>query len=666
MNRNTDTSSINTITFKCLLVLVILAVLSITISFIHQLYIKNEQTTAAIVNVSGRQRMLSQRTAQFSLRLVNSKDKDERDELRADLLDSIELFEKSHFGLINGDEEMNLPGKSSSKVKDIFFNSPMLLDKQVRDYVNEVKKLAHEKEVNLTQDNPHLSYIVDTASSSLLKTLDIVVKQYQIDSESFIVRHKLVEVGLLGLIIIVLILSWQFIFRSMIYNIKQEHDFIRLLHVAATASNEAKNIEEASNICLKLICDHTGWPIGHLYVIEEGQTDKLISTKTWYLKDADRFKKFKEVTETTDFTGGTGLPGRVLLSSKPVWIMDATKDQNFPRAKLAIDIGVRAGFAFPILSGKEVVAVMEFFSDKVVKQDKRLLEIMAQVGTKLGRVVERKRASDAIQEANEELETKVNIRTKEVKFVNKILEEEIEVRKEAETLVRKQLQELEEINKELESFTYTASHDMQEPLRTISSYCQLLRSDVGGNISDQAVEDINFITDASGRMRKLIQDLLMLSRSGRVALQMEAVDLNECMHNVVHDLEAQIIETGGSVKWNDLPTVQGDFIHLSRVFQNLVDNSLKFHGESTPIVQITAQKISDAWEIVLVDNGIGMEKKFLEKIFTPFEKLHSSSVYAGSGVGLSICRKILHRHGSEIKVESTIGKGSSFIFTLKL
>ncbi len=665
MDSNTDTSSINTITFKCLLVLVTLTVLSITISFIHQLYIKNEQTTAAVVNVSGRQRMLSQRTVQFALRLVNSKDKVKREELRASLLKSIDLFEKSHFGLVNGNEEMNLPGKSSTKVKDIFFNTPMLLDKQVRDYINAVRKLAHEKEVELTQDNPHLSYIIDTASSRLLKTLDIVVKQYQIDSESFIVRHKLVEVGLLSLIIIVLILSWQFIFRSMIYNIKQENDFIRLLHIAATASNEAKSIEEASHICLQLICDHTGWPIGHLCLIEDGQTDKLIPTKTWYLEDADRFMKFKEVTEATSFTSGVGLPGRVLLNSKPVWIMDVTEDQNFPRVKLAIDIGVRAGFAFPILSGKEVVAVMEFFSDKVVKQDKRLLEILAQIGTELGRVVERKRAADAIQKANEELETKVSNGIKEVKFVNTILEEEVEVRKEAETLVRKQLRELEEINKELESFTYTASHDMQEPLRTINSYCQLLQNDVGENIPDQAVEDINFITDASGRMRKLIQDLLMLSRSGRVALKMEAVDLNKCMRNVVRDLEAQIIETKGSVKWNDLPTVQGDFIHLSRVFQNLVDNSLKFHGKCTPIVKVTTQKISDAWEIVLVDNGIGMEKKFLDRIFTPFEKLHSSNVYAGSGVGLSICRKILQRHGSEIKVESTIGKGSSFIFTLK-
>ncbi|MHC4269847.1 MAG: sensor histidine kinase [Planctomycetota bacterium] len=146
---------------------------------------------------------------------------------------------------------------------------------------------------------------------------------------------------------------------------------------------------------------------------------------------------------------------------------------------------------------------------------------------------------------------------------------------------------------------------------------------------------------------------------------MEAVDLNKCMHNVLRDLEVQIKETGGIVKWNDLPTVQGDAAHLSRLLLNLIDNALKFHGEKTPIVNVSAQKNCYMWEISIDDNGIGIEKNYLERIFTPFEKLHGSSEYAGSGAGLSICRKIIQRHGGEIKTESTPGKGSRFKFTLK-
>ncbi len=665
MNKKADISPTNTITFKFLMVLVILAVISIATFFTHQLYIKNEQTTEAVVIVSERQRILSQLTAQFSRRLVYSTDKEEREKLRADLLDSIELLEKSHNVLINGDNEKDLPDKYSSKVKEIYFNPPMLLDKQVRDYIKEIKKLALTKDVGLTRNKPHLSYIIDTTSSRLLNTLDVVVKQYQIDSESIRLKQNCLVIGLLSTLMIVLILSWQFVFRPMIYNIKQEHAYVSLLHIAASASNEAKTIEEAAHICLKLICNHTGWPVGHLYVIEEVQTDKLIPTKVWYLENTDRFKKFKEVTEISSFTIGNGLPGRVLLSSKPVWIKDVTKNQNFPRARLAIDIGVKAGFGFPILSGNKVVAVLEFFSEKVAKQDKRLLEIMTKVGANLGLVVERERATYAIQKAKDGLESEVVERAKEIIFVNQILEEEVAIRNQTEALVQKQLHELKKINEALESFTYTASHDMQEPLRTINSYCQLLRNDIGEDISAQVVEDIDFITDASERMRKLIQDLLVLSRTERTALKMEAVDLNECMHNVLRDLEVQINETGGAVKCKDLPTVQGDAAHLSRVLLNLIDNALKFHGKMTPIVNVSAQKNCDMWEISIDDNGIGIENVYLERIFAPFEKLHGTSEYAGSGAGLSICRKIIQRHGGEIKAESTPGKGSRFKFTLK-
>ncbi len=662
---NTDETYISTIKFKCLLVLIILAVLSTGISFFHQLYIRNELTTAAVVNVSGRQRMLSQRTAKFSLRLVNCKDIEEREKLRKELLRSIKLLEISHFRLINGDENMNLPGKYSSKVKAIYFHPPANLHKQVQDYITAVRKIALAKESELTPANPHLIYIIDNASSRLLNLLDIVVEQHQLDSEATLSRQKCIEIVLLSTIMIVLLLSWLFIFRPMIYNIKQKLEFIKLLHIAASASNEAKTIEEASHICLKLICENTGWPIGHLYTIDESQKDMLVPSKIWHLEDTKRFESFKKVTEATRFTRGVGLPGRVLLNHKPVWIIDTTDDPDFPRAKSAHNTGIKAGFAFPVLSGKDVVAVMEFFSDKVVKQDKKLLDIMAQVGTKLGRVVERVHASNAIRKIKNGLESTVEQRTKEVLIVNKVLEDEVIIRENAEQLVRKQLNELEAINTELESFTYTASHDMKEPLRTINSYCQLLQKDIGDDISDQAVEDINFITDASRRMNKLIHDLLMLSQTGRAEFRMQAVDLNKCITNAVSDLESQINETGGSVKWDKLPTVQGDAELLSRVLQNLIDNSLKFHGERTPIVNVSTQRSGDMWKIVMEDNGIGFEKSFSEKIFAPFEKLHGSSEYDGSGVGLSICRKTIQLHGGEISAESVPDKGTRFTLTLK-
>lgn len=255
--------------------------------------------------------------------------------------------------------------------------------------------------------------------------------------------------------------------------------------------------------------------------------------------------------------------------------------------------------------------------------------------------------------------------TSNLKNVNENLKKEIVERKQAEALVRHRTLQLERTNKELGEFTYIASHDLQEPLRTMSSYCSLLKEDAEETLSDDATEDIGFIIDAAKRMQKLIQDLLQLSRVGRIDLKMKTVDLNKCLDRVLHDLESCVRKSGGKIEWNGLPTVRGDFCHLARVFQNLIDNALKFNKNKAPYVKISARMVGAMWEITVADNGIGMEPKYLEKAFAPFQRLNSAKSFNGSGVGLSICRKIIQRHGGEIVAESVPGKGSKFKFTLK-
>ncbi|HEX3034237.1 MAG TPA: sigma 54-interacting transcriptional regulator [Thermodesulfobacteriota bacterium] len=172
--------------------------------------------------------------------------------------------------------------------------------------------------------------------------------------------------------------------------------FVQLLQKIIVASNEATTVEEALQFALDKVCVHTGWPIGHVYITNsEGE---LSPTTIWHLENPERFKTFREVTEASRFTSGVGLPGRVLANGKPAWIVDVTSDPNFPRAKQATDIGVRAGFAFPVLIGTEVVAVLEFFSENAVEPNEALLEVMAHIGTQLGRVIERRRAEDALQD----------------------------------------------------------------------------------------------------------------------------------------------------------------------------------------------------------------------------------------------------------------------------
>lgn len=240
---------------------------------------------------------------------------------------------------------------------------------------------------------------------------------------------------------------------------------------------------------------------------------------------------------------------------------------------------------------------------------------------------------------------------------------DVSKRKIAERKVQYYIHELERNNKELEEFNYVASHDLREPLRTITSYCDLLSEDLGNKISEEVSEDINFITDATIRMNVLIHDLLQLSRAGRVDFNSEAVDLNKIMLNIKSDLELKIKETNASVTWNKLPIVLGDQVQLNRVFQNLITNALKFKSEKNPVIKISWEKVNGKIHISVTDNGIGIEKQYFDQIFSAFKRLHSRDKYEGTGIGLAICKKIIDRHSGKIEVKSTFGKGTSFIIT---
>jgi diguanylate cyclase (GGDEF)-like protein/PAS domain S-box-containing protein len=166
---------------------------------------------------------------------------------------------------------------------------------------------------------------------------------------------------------------------------------LELLETVATASNHAETIEEAMQVALDRVCEHTGWPVGHTYLYER-ERHRLESTGIWHLDDPERFQEFRRVTESMSFDSGVGLPGRVLESGSPAWIVDVNRDPNFPRARQVSDIGVVAGFAFPVLSGTLVLSVLEFYSASVAEPDHALLKVMAQIGTQLGLVIERKTA----------------------------------------------------------------------------------------------------------------------------------------------------------------------------------------------------------------------------------------------------------------------------------
>ncbi|HMQ79837.1 MAG TPA: PAS domain S-box protein [Ignavibacteria bacterium] len=230
----------------------------------------------------------------------------------------------------------------------------------------------------------------------------------------------------------------------------------------------------------------------------------------------------------------------------------------------------------------------------------------------------------------------------------------------------KQLAEkLSQSNKELEQFAYVASHDLQEPLRMVASYIQLLQRRYKGNISAEADEFINYSVDGVVRMKTLINDLLAYSRVNTKEAPLEDVDVNKIVAQNLKNLAASIGETGAQINYGELPVVRANSLHINQLFQNLISNAIKFRKpDVNPVVNISAKHAGDEWLFTVSDNGIGIDKEFSDKIFVIFQRLHNSSEYPGTGIGLAICKKIVEKLGGHLWVESEPGKGSTFTFTI--
>ncbi len=223
-------------------------------------------------------------------------------------------------------------------------------------------------------------------------------------------------------------------------------------------------------------------------------------------------------------------------------------------------------------------------------------------------------------------------------------------------------------NAELEEFAYVAAHDLQEPIRMVGSYVNLLREEFGDTLGEDGQAYVQFASDGALRMQALVQDLLHFSLVGRRQLELETVSLNTAVSAVLDDLGPLLAENQVDVKIDDdgLPEVQGDAALLRQLFANLLTNAAKFKESSrSPLVQISAVRESDHWRLRVQDNGIGLNPEYAEQIFNMFTRLHRASEYPGTGIGLAICKRVVERHGGTMGVESALGIGSTFWFTLQ-
>lgn len=225
-------------------------------------------------------------------------------------------------------------------------------------------------------------------------------------------------------------------------------------------------------------------------------------------------------------------------------------------------------------------------------------------------------------------------------------------------------QQLEQTNKTLENFAHIASHDLQEPLRTITTYTQLLEREYRGKLDKNADEQIRFIVESVQRMRQLIKDLLQYSLLKTQKVVPQPTNLNEVMILVLKNLKSTIEETDAILDIGYLPTVAARPIQMTQLFQNLIGNALKFRSEQTPQIEVSAKPQGKNWLFVVKDNGIGIQLEHYQKIFQTFQRLHTQQKYQGSGIGLSIAQEIVTNHHGRIWVESEFEKGSTFFFTL--
>jgi len=597
---------------------------------------QQSRSEARVVNIAGRQRMLSQAIAKTALLMAHTRDVTERQRQVEDLRGLETLWENSHSALQHGDPLLGVPGTNSPQVQQMYAALDPHYSAMISATRALVTKVSGEQapvdvfaEVNsiLAHEGPYL------------QDMDAIVFQYDREATSREERKNQLHFGLLLSILGVLRLHGLVVLRPALARIQQgisqlmlakqelhrKATFVELLQVVAVAANGATSVEAALQFTIDRICEHTGWPVGHVYFRTPGSSTDLTSSTLWHFDNAAQFETFRLVTDRTPLAIGAGLPGRVVESGKPAWIPDINEDTNFPRRKVALDLGVKGAFGFPVLAQGQVVAMLEFFSTNIEKPDNELLTVMSHVGAQLGQLMERKRA-------------------------------EQELARRAEELARS--------NADLEVFAYVASHDLQEPLRMVASYTQLLARRYKGRLDSDADDFIGFAVDGATRMQTLIQDLLCYSRVTTKGQSLQLTQTKAACDTALQNLQTSIKECNAVVNVGAMPSVLADEAQVAQLFQNLIGNALKYRNERKPEIQVTAKANGKEWVFSVQDNGIGIEPQYFDRIFQMFQRLHTRTQYTGTGIGLAICRKIAERHGGRIWVESQPGEGSTFLFTI--
>jgi PAS domain S-box-containing protein len=417
---------------------------------------------------------------------------------------------------------------------------------------------------------------------------------------------------------------------------KQAEERISLLQTITMQVAAAKDLSSALEVVVRHVCEKTRWAFGQAWVPRpDGAV--LDCGPAWFSSDV--LEEFRAVSRRSAFPPGRGLPGRVWSSKRPAWIRDVTLDSNFPRANTARQAGLNAALAVPILSGDEVIAVIEFFMRGPRGEDERLVKVITAVAEQLGLVIERKRAEEALNQLNTQLERRIRERTAQ----------------------------LEAKTHELETFSYSVAHDLKAPLRGIDGYSRLLLEDYAARLDEEGRAFLNTIRSSTQRMNQLINDLLDYSRLERLAIAPRSIELSSLLETLVEEKKAEIEnhKVHLTMKVNNV-TVVADAEGLTQALRNYLDNAIKFSREvAEPRVEIGAEEVERNCRVWVRDNGIGFDMTYHDRIFEIFQRLHRDEDYPGTGIGLALVRKAMERMGGRAWAESAVGKGATFYLEIQ-